>query len=124
MSADILRTAQERVAEKFAKRQGVEVKAIDPGLLTMILEAVMLVVERCLDRRRDEDVLESMRSPGLLEEIAVRHTVRAILRETYGVFGFYRHGGAELAQAILESSREASADEARELIWEVRQRLP
>lgn len=123
MAETILRTAQERVAEKFAARQGIEVKAIDPGLLTLILEAVLMVVERCLNRRRDDEVAESMRSPGLLEDLAVRQSVRAILRETYGWFGFYRHGGAELAQALLDTGREASGEERRALVREIRQRM-
>lgn len=119
----ILETAQYRVATKVAAEQGIEAKAIAPEILTLILEAVLLVIERCLAGRRAEEVAEHMRAPGLLEKLVVRHNVRRVIRETYGPFGFYRHGGAELTCALLEAGHEATDEERYELVRHVRQRV-
>lgn len=118
-----LETARRRVAEKLASRQGRDVKAVSPEMLMLILEATLLVIERCLANHRLEEVADRIHDPGLLEELAVRQGVRQVMRETYGPFGFYRHGGAELAQALLETGREASEQERHEFLRQVGKRL-
>lgn len=117
-----LETAQHRVAEKLASRQGLDVKAVSPEMLMLILEAMLLVIERCLGNRRLEEVAGRIHDPGLLEELAVRQGVRQVMRETYGPFGFYRHGGVELVEALLETGREASDQERRAFVRQVGQR--
>ena len=119
----ILKTAQQRVVEKLAARQQVDVKAISPDMLMLVLEAVLLVIERCLANSRAEDVAQQIHTPGLLGELAARHGVRRVMRETYGPFGFYRHGGAELVQALLEAGHEASIEERNELVRHIRNQL-
>ena len=118
-----LETAQHRVAEKLASRQGRDAKAISPEMLMLILEAMLLVIERCLGDRRFEEVAGRLHDPGLLGELAVRQGVRQVMRETYGPFGFYRHGGAELVQALLETGCEASEPERREFLRQVGRHL-
>lgn len=117
----ILQTTQHRVAEKLATRQGTDVKALDPAILTLIIEAVLMIVERCLAARDEEDVIGRMRAPQFLEELLVRRSVRQLLRETYGPFGFYRRGGTLLVGAILDAGKQASDEERRELVQSVRQ---
>lgn len=86
----------------------------------LVAEAVLLVLERCLAERSEADVAKDMSEPGLVTRLAVRRRVRGLLSETYGPFGFHRHGGAELAEALLVAAQEASDNERKTLLLECR----
>lgn len=119
----VLEQLKYRVGERLAGKQGLEIKALDPQLLTLILEAALMVVEKCLERGPEEMIFDRMQSPGILEELMLRRSVRRLMRETYGPFGFYRHGGRETVEAILESSHSATIKDRQDFVQEVKQQM-
>lgn len=88
--------------------------AFDPSSILAIMEIIAQLLEQCRARRTPAQLVEATKSPGLLERLSVRRTVRANLSANE-----WRSHGPRLVESLIAKGATATLEEMEAVLDEV-----
>lgn len=115
------------LAAAYGKRIGAPTAALDPATITMIFEAAMMMIKKCMEARAAraaaappaaiaDQYIREARQRGFITRFVVSSNVRDFLRERHGPFAYHRHNGEAITDAILDAGGTATQDKVIPMI--------